>query len=218
MQPANWPTGKLLIMEVIVSTRNKNKFAEISRILSDAKIKAVSLEDFPDAPKRIKEDGETFADNACIKALKIAKSLKKLTVADDSGLEVDALNKAPGVYSARFSGAGATYESNNKKLLKQLAALPNKKQRKARFVCAVAIADAKGIVAVVEGICRGHITLEGKGSKGFGYDPVFEVPAYKKTFAQLSPEVKNQISHRAKAFAKAKKVILKYINKEKKNA
>ncbi|MBU1043446.1 MAG: RdgB/HAM1 family non-canonical purine NTP pyrophosphatase [Candidatus Omnitrophica bacterium] len=204
-------------MEVIVSTRNKNKFAEISKILADGKIKAVSLEEFPQAPKRIKEDGDTFSANASIKALKIARSTKKLTVADDSGLEVNALAGAPGVYSARFSGKGATYQTNNNKLLKVLKDLPSKKARKARFVCAVAIADADGIIAVVEGTCLGYITLEAKGAQGFGYDPLFEVAAYKKTFAQLSPKVKNKISHRAKAFSKAKKVILKYINKSKKN-
>jgi XTP/dITP diphosphohydrolase len=202
-------------MEVIVSTRNKNKFAEISRILSDAKIKAISLEEFPKAPKNIKEDGDTFSANAAIKALKIARNTKKLTVADDSGLEVNALDNAPGVYSARFSGKGATYASNNTKLLKLLEHLPNKKHRKARFVCAVAIADATGIIAIVEGTCPGYIALKEKGTKGFGYDPLFEIPAYKKTFAQLSPKLKNQISHRAKAFAKARKVILKYINKSK---
>ncbi|MFH1062795.1 MAG: RdgB/HAM1 family non-canonical purine NTP pyrophosphatase [Candidatus Omnitrophota bacterium] len=200
-------------MEVIVSTRNKNKFQEISKILSDAKIKALNLQGFPLAPKRIKEDGDTFSANACIKALKIARSTKRLTVADDSGLEVKSLAGAPGVYSARFSGQGATYQSNNTKLLKLLNHLPNKKDRKARFVCAVAIADAKGIIAVVEGICPGYIALEEKGTKGFGYDPLFEVSRYKKTFAQLSPKLKNQISHRAKAFAKAKKVVLRYINK-----
>jgi len=203
-------------VEVVVSTRNKNKFREISKILSDAKIKAVSLDKFAKAPKRIKEDGETFADNACIKALKIANSTQKLTVADDSGLEVNALDGEPGVYSARFSGPGATYQSNNRKLLKSLKNLPNKKDRKARFVCAVAIADAKGLIGVVEGVCSGYIVLEEKGAKGFGYDPLFEVSSYKKTFAELNPKIKNRISHRAKAFEKAKKIILKHINKEKK--
>lgn len=200
-------------MEVIVSTRNKNKFKEICKILSNSKIKALSLDKFPKAPKNIKEDGVTFADNAAIKALKIAKITKRLTVADDSGLEVNALDGAPGVYSARFSGRGATYESNNNKLLKSLKELSNKKDRKARFVCSVAIADASGIIAIVQGTCQGYITKELKGSKGFGYDPLFEVVGYKKTFAELTPKLKNQISHRAKAFAKAKREILKYINK-----
>ncbi len=204
-------------MEVIVSTRNINKFKEISKILSDAKIKAVSLDKFPKAPKKIKEDGETFEDNACIKALKIANSTQKLTVADDSGLEVMAIDGAPGVYSARFSGRGATYDSNNNKLLKDIKHLKYKKDRKARFVCAVAIADASGIIAIVKGICNGYITQQLKGSKGFGYDPLFEVSGYKKTFAELNPKLKNQISHRAKAFAKAKKVILKHISKTQNN-
>jgi XTP/dITP diphosphohydrolase len=204
-------------MEVIVSTRNKNKFKEISKILSDSKIKAVSLDKFPKAPKNIKEDGKTFADNACIKAVKIAKITKKLTVADDSGLEVKALKGAPGVYSARFSGPKATYESNNAKLLRLLKGLPDKKDRRARFACVVAVADENGVVAVVEGSCSGFITQELKGDKGFGYDPLFEVPGHKKTFAELDPKIKNSISHRAKAFAKAKKVILKYINKDQKS-
>ncbi len=201
-----------MIMEIIVSTRNEHKFKEIRKILKDSKIKALSLKDFPGAPE-VKEDGRTFADNACKKALKIAQITKRLTVADDSGLEVYALDNAPGVYSARFSGKGATYESNNKKLLRLLKDVP-KSERKARFVCCVAVADAKGIVGVVEGICRGTITCEEKGKKGFGYDPLFLCNGYNKTFAQLSPSVKNKISHRAKAFAKAKKIILKYIEKK----
>lgn len=200
-------------MDIIVSTRNENKFNEISKILSDAKINAISLEKFPRAPKKIKEDGDTFADNACIKALKIAGSTKRLTVADDSGLEVYALNNAPGVYSARFSGKGATYETNNKKLLELLNGVP-KTKRKARFVCCVAVADKEGIIGVVKGICQGTIAFSEKGKKGFGYDPLFICNEYNKTFAQLSPVIKNQISHRAKAFAKAKKIILRYIDKK----
>lgn len=202
-------------MEVVVSTRNKNKFAEIKKILSDSKIKALSLDVFPKAPKKIKEDGATFADNACKKALKIAGNTKRLTVADDSGLEVSALDNAPGIYSARFSGPGATYESNNKKLLRLLKDIPGSK-RKARFVCCVALADAKGIVGVVQGTCRGTIAPAEKGEKGFGYDPLFICDEYNKTFAQLNSAKKNKISHRAKAFAKAKKIILKYIEKEEK--
>ncbi|MBU4305631.1 MAG: XTP/dITP diphosphatase [Candidatus Omnitrophica bacterium] len=196
-------------MEVVVSTRNKNKFKEIVSILKDAKIKAVSLDAFSSIPE-VKEDGKTFADNAAKKALKIAGITKRLTVADDSGLEVAALGGAPGVYSARFSGKAATYESNNEKLLRMLNGVAMKKRR-ARFVCCVAIADARGIVDIVEADYRGYIAQERKGKNGFGYDPVFFCPRLKKTFAQLTPGMKNKLSHRARAFLKAKKSILKYI-------
>lgn len=198
-------------MEVVISTRNREKLNEIKRILNSAKIEAIGIEQFKNIPKVV-EDGSTFADNAAKKALKIAKITKRLTLADDSGLEVEALNGAPGVYSARFSGKGADYRSNNRKLLMMLKGVPFRK-RKARFVCSVAIADAKGIIAVVEGICRGVITTEEKGKKGFGYDPLFICNGYKKTFAELTPSLKNRISHRGKAFAKAKQIILKYIKK-----
>jgi len=201
-------------MDIIVSTRNEHKFKEISKILKDSKIKALSLKDFPGTPQ-VKEDGKTFSDNAGKKALKIARITKRLTVADDSGLEVYALDNAPGVYSARFSGRGATYESNNRKLLRLLKDVPRSK-RKARFVCCVAIADAKGIIGVVEGVCRGTIASVEKGKKGFGYDPLFICNGSNKTFAELNPAIKNKISHRAKAFAKAKKIILKYIEKKEK--
>lgn len=199
-------------MEVVVSTRNEHKFSEISKILKNSKIKALSLKDFAGTPK-VKEDGKTFSDNACKKALNIARVTKRLTLADDSGLEVYALDNAPGVYSARFSGRGATYELNNKKLLRLLKNV-SKSKRKARFVCCVAVADAKGIIGVVEGVCRGAIAFEAKGKRGFGYDPLFVCNEYNKTFAQLNPAIKNKISHRAKAFAKAKKIILKYIEKK----
>ena len=201
-------------MEVIVSTRNEHKFKEISKILKNSKIKALSLKDFPGIPE-VKEDGKTFSDNARKKALKIARITKRLTVADDSGLEVYALNNAPGVYSARFSGRGASYESNNRKLLRLLKDVP-KFKRKARFVCCVAVADAKGIIDIVEGDCRGTIARIEKGKKGFGYDPLFICNDYNKTFAQLNSAIKNKISHRAKAFAKAKKIILKHIEKREK--
>ncbi|MCP4649111.1 MAG: XTP/dITP diphosphatase [PVC group bacterium] len=196
-------------MEVVVSTRNKDKFREISEILEDSSIKTVSLEDFPDAPM-VEEDGDTFADNAAKKALVLARFTKRFTVADDSGLEVDYLNGAPGVYSARFSGVGATYQSNNEKLLQSLEGV-SEEQRKARFVCCVAIADEHGIVGIVEGESRGIIDTQQRGDNGFGYDPLFISFDYNRTFAELDPSEKNKISHRAKAFAKAKDVILKYI-------
>jgi len=199
-------------MEVIVSTRNRNKFKEISKILKDSKIKAISLDHFPRAP-RVKEDGKTLEENAAKKALRIAHFTKRLTVADDSGLMVDALNGAPGIYSARFAGNGATYKTNNEKLLKVLNGLPLKK-RKARFICCVAVADEDGIVDIVKGIYPGVIAKQLKGRNGFGYDPLFISSRLGKTFAQLEPSVKNRISHRARAFAKAKKVILNYIKQK----
>ncbi len=196
-------------MEVVVATRNKDKFKEISKILKNSRIKTISLDCYPGAPL-VKEDGKSFCLNASKKALKIAGFTKRLTVADDSGLEVAALAGKPGLYSARFAGQKATYEMNNKKLLKCLESIPLKK-RKARFICCVAIADAKGIVDVVEGVYRGYIGTQAKGKNGFGYDPLFVCPRFKRTYAQISPLLKNKISHRAKAFTKAKKVILKYI-------
>jgi XTP/dITP diphosphohydrolase len=196
-------------MEIVVSTRNKNKFREISAMLKSSSLTALNLDNFSGIPE-VEEDGATFRDNACKKALTVARLTMRLTVADDSGLAVDALDGAPGVYSARFSGKQATYASNNAKLLKLLRDVPRKK-RTARFICCVAVADAGGIVAVVEGVYRGIITEEEKGRNGFGYDPVFYSPALKKTFAQLSQAHKNRISHRAKAFKKAKTVLTRYL-------
>lgn len=201
-------------MEIVVSTRNKDKFREISRILKDHRISPLSLENFPRAPKNIKEDGKTFSENACKKALKVAYSTKYLTVADDSGLEVEFLNGAPGIFSARFAGKDATYNSNNEKLLKLLKDVPDAKRR-AKFICCVAIADKDGIVDIVEGKYSGCIGLKAKGTRGFGYDPIFYCPRLGKTFAQLNPDLKNKVSHRAKAFAKAKKVIINYIKGKK---
>lgn len=201
-------------MEVVVATRNKDKFKEISEILKNSKIKNISLNCFPEAPE-VEEDGKTFKENAIKKAVVIARFTKRLTVADDSGLEVEALDGAPGVYSARFAGEKARYQDNNEKLLKLLKDIPLKK-RKAKFVCCVAIADAKSIIGVVEGVCRGFIGEKPKGKNGFGYDPIFVVSKRNKTFAELSPEVKNKISHRSKAFAKAKKIIIRYIEEQNK--
>ena len=129
-------------MDVVVSTRNKDKFKEISQILEDVNIETISLDEFTDIPE-VEEDGNTFADNAIKKAVTIARLTKRLTVADDSGLEVFALEQAPGVYSARYSGEGATYQSNNNKLLEELKNIPTEK-RAARFVCRVAILDQNG--------------------------------------------------------------------------
>ncbi len=195
-------------MQVVISTRNKNKLQEISRILGTEGIETVGVEMFPGAPE-IEEDGRTFAENAAKKALTIARFTKRLTLADDSGLEVEALAGAPGVYSARYSGENATYETNNQKLLAELAGLPPER-RTARFICSVAVADPGGVIGIVEGEYPGRIIEEPRGSNGFGYDPVFFSPEYGKTLAEMDPKVKNRISHRARAFQKAKELVRKY--------
>ena len=185
-------------MKLVLATRNKGKIAEIKEILADFQaIELLSLADFPDLPK-IEETGTTFEENAILKAKTIAKLTGYLTLADDSGLTVEYLNGAPGVYSARYAGENATDAENNAKLLKALAGVPWEK-REAAFVCVIALCWPQGECYTCEGRCEGIIALEPKGNYGFGYDPLFYVPAYGKTMAELEPEIKNQISHRAMA-------------------
>lgn len=191
--------------EIVISSRNKEKKREVKALLKDLRVKVLDLNDFPGAP-RVEEKGKTFEENAASKALKIAKYTKRLTIADDSGLEVEALDGRPGVYSARFAGNNADYDANNRKLLRLLKGFSESK-RKAKFICAVAIADKDGLVGVVRGECGGRITFEPKGRNGFGYDPVFFSPRHNKTFAQLSPGEKNAASHRGRALRKARKII-----------
>ena len=197
-------------MELVVATRNKDKLREIKAILKGLPVDVFSLDSFKGVPDVI-EDGKTLEDNAVKKAVQISRFLKKLAVADDSGLEVEYLNGDPGVYSARFSGKGATYKSNNEKLLRLLKGVPFAK-RKACFKCVIAVADKGKVVGTAEGICNGKICFEPKGGNGFGYDPVFISDGCKKTFAEMRPAWKNKISHRSKALAKAKKIIAKYLS------
>jgi XTP/dITP diphosphohydrolase len=198
-------------MELIVATKNKKKFKEIRAILKGFGLKISSLEDYAALPKII-ENGKTFKENAVKKAVKIAKATGKLVMGEDSGLCVNVLGGAPGVYSARFSGKGKSDAKNNLKLLKLLKELPLKK-RKAYYACAVALADKDGLIGVVEGRCGGFIGFELKGNSGFGYDPLFLIPKYKKTFAQLGEKIKHTMSHRYHALKQAKTVIKKYIEK-----
>ncbi len=144
------------------------------------------------------------------KAAKIARVTEKLTLGEDSGLCVDVLGKRPGVYSSRFAGKNKNDAGNNAKVLKLLKGVPFNK-RKAHYVCAVALADKDGLLNVVEGKCNGFIGFDLKGKYGFGYDPLFVIPKYKKTFAQLGPRIKHRMSHRFRALEKAKKIIQKYI-------
>ncbi len=198
-------------MELVVATKNKKKLEEIKEILKDPHLKIFSLADYPKTP-RIIENGRTFRENAIKKAVKIARFTKKLTLGEDSGLCVDALKGKPGVYSSRFSGKDKSDLKNNLKLLKLLEGLPAGK-RKAHYFCAVALADKDGLVGVTEGKCSGFIGFEFKGHFGFGYDPLFVIPEYKKTFAQLGPRIKHKMSHRFRALKKAKAILATYLEK-----
>ncbi|MDD4980777.1 MAG: RdgB/HAM1 family non-canonical purine NTP pyrophosphatase [Candidatus Omnitrophica bacterium] len=191
--------------ELVVATKNKKKLEEIREILKPLRLKISSLADYP-KPPRIIENGKTFRENAIKKAVRIARFTRKMTLGEDSGLCVDILGGKPGVYSSRFSGKGKSDRQNNSKLLKLLGGLPVKK-RKAHYCCAVALADKDGLVGVTEGKCSGFIGFTGKGHFGFGYDPLFVIPKYQKTFAQLGPAVKHKMSHRFRALRKTKPII-----------
>lgn len=190
---------------IVLATRNQNKIKEIKALLGNGDFEISSLLDFPDIPQ-IGERGATFSDNAITKAREVAKRTGIISMADDSGLEVYALDGKPGVRSARFSGEKVNYDSNNQKLLKLMSNLPREK-RGACFRCVIAIAWPDGRIQTVEGRCEGEIAFEPRGTNGFGYDPVFIDPASGKTFAELTPQEKNRISHRAKALSKAQKVL-----------
>ncbi len=197
------------MQELIVATKNEGKLREIKDLLKDFNLKITSLRDYPDIPS-IEEDGKTFVQNALKKAATVALYTKKLTLGEDSGLEVKALKNKPGIYSSRFSGEGATDQKNNLKLLKELRGVPLKK-RQARYRSYAALVNGQGIISVVSGSCSGLITLRSKGKNGFGYDPLFLIPRYQKTFGELDLSIKSQISHRAKALAKIKKALQDYL-------
>ena len=194
--------------EIVIATRNKKKLGEIREILKGLKLKFLSLEDFPGAPY-IKEDGKTFLENASKKALKIARFTKKLALGEDSGLCIDALGGAPGIYSSRFAGRDKSDLKNNLKVLGLLQGIPLKK-RAAHYISAIALADKNGLVGLAGGKCGGLIGFEMKGTYGFGYDPLFIIPKYKKTFAEAGPAVKHKISHRYRALKKTLPIVRKY--------
>lgn len=196
-------------MRIITATRNQGKIKELSNILGDIGIDIVSLEQLG-IDKEVVEDGETFEDNAIKKALEICELCDEPVLADDSGLEVDYLDGQPGVYSARFSGEDATPAKNNEKLLKLLKDVP-KEKRTARFVCVTAVAFPNGRIITSRGECEGIIIDELKGEGGFGYDPLFYYPQLNKTFAQLSKEEKNKVSHRGRALEKLKEELKKVL-------
>jgi XTP/dITP diphosphohydrolase len=196
-------------MKLVVATKNKKKLSEIKEILKKEKLTLLSLDAYKNSPKVI-ENGKTFKENAIKKALKLARFTGEFCLGEDSGLCVDALNGEPGIYSARFAGKDKSDKENNLKLLRLLKNVSGAR-RKARYVCAVALAHRNGLVGVVEGSCVGQIALETKGSAGFGYDPLFYIPKHKKTFAQLGEKIKHKMSHRYFALKKAKQIIEKYI-------
>ena len=182
---------------IVLATRNKNKVREMQRILADFPVKITSLADYGPIPEVI-EDGETFDDNAYKKASHTARVLGLPALADDSGLVVDALGGAPGVYSARYAGEEATDSDNCDKLLSEMA---DKDDRKARFECVLSLATPTGPALTYEGRCVGQITRERAGESGFGYDPVFFYPPLDKTFAEIDMDEKNKVSHRGLALA-----------------
>ncbi len=186
-------------MEIVIATKNEGKIKEIIPYFGGFDIKWLTFKDFKDFPDVV-EDGKTFEENAILKASQIAKHTSCAALADDSGLEVDFLNKKPGVFSSRYSGLGATDASNRKKLLNEMTKALLAEERTARFICSMVLwHPVKGLIAKGRGICEGHIGFEEKGSGGFGYDRLFIPQGLKRTMAQLNEEQKNARSHRGKA-------------------
>ena len=191
---------------IIFATSNEGKMKEIRLIMQDSGYEVVSLKE-AGISADIEENGATFEENAVIKASAIAKLTGELAMADDSGLEVDYMDKAPGIYSARFLGEDTSYDIKNNYILNQLKDVPVP-QRSARFVCAIALARPDGTSVTKRATIEGYIGFEIRGENGFGYDPIFMVPEYDKTTAELSIEEKNKISHRAKALMAMKEELL----------
>ncbi|WP_338470438.1 XTP/dITP diphosphatase [Niallia sp. XMNu-256] len=185
---------------VIIATKNAGKAKDFQKILGPYGVEVKTLLDFP-AIDDVEETGETFEENAILKAEAICKKFNEVVIADDSGVVIDALDGRPGVYSARYAGEDKNDEANNDKVLKEMAEVPEK-DRGARFYCAIAVAQPGKPTIIVNGTCEGVILFERRGTNGFGYDPIFYVSSMEKSMAELTPEEKNQISHRAVAMKK----------------
>ncbi len=196
-------------MELFLATRNEGKIREIREFLKGCEASLTSLRDYADVPQVV-ENGRSYRDNALKKGRFFARWTGKLTLADDSGLEVDYLKGKPGVFSARYAGDDANDRDNNRRLIRELEGIPWTK-RGAVFRCVMALVAPWGDEEVVEGACRGRIGLEEKGKRGFGYDPIFVIPRYGKTVAELNITEKNRLSHRGKALRKLKKVLRRYV-------
>lgn len=192
-------------MKIVLATANRDKVREMRHALDGMAIEILTRDDFPGVPETI-EDGLTLASNALKKGRELCAATGLPAVADDTGLEVDALDGEPGVYSSRFAGPGATYADNVNLLLRKMEGVP-KRLRGARFRCVIALVEPMGAEIMVEGVCEGRILTETRGDGGFGYDPIFLVPAYEKTFAEMSVAEKDGISHRGRAMARMRRVL-----------
>ncbi|MHC4267604.1 MAG: XTP/dITP diphosphatase [Planctomycetota bacterium] len=199
----------LKVNRIVIGTYNRKKKEEISDILKGEPFTFLDLEDFENPPDVI-EDGVTFEENAAKKAIELARYCRMYVVADDSGLEVDALDKRPGVLSSRYCGVDASDSEKYLKILDELKGVPSEK-RTARFRCAVALASPEKLQFVVEASCEGFINTEPCGKNGFGYDPIFYIPEYRQTMAELGADVKNRISHRALAMRLFKERLKEFV-------
>ena len=206
-------------IELVLGTRNRKKGLEMIALLRPPwepspqldRLQIGTLDEHPEVPDVV-EDGATFAANARKKASETARALGRWVLADDSGLAVDALAGAPGVFSARYAGVHGDDEANNRKVLAALSEVPEA-ERGAAFVCALALADASGTIRCESaGACRGRIIHEARGKNGFGYDPLFLIPEYHQTFGELSALVKHQLSHRSRAFARLRPMVIRLIS------
>ena len=198
---------------IVFATGNENKMKEIRMIMTDLGMEIISMKE-AGVNLNIVEDGMSFEENAEIKARAVSRVLTNdIILADDSGLEIDYLDKAPGIYSARFAGEDTSYDIKNRILLDRMEGVPDD-QRSARFVCAVAAMFPDGAVSVVRETIEGQVAAEAEGENGFGYDPIFYVPKYGCTTAQMTPEQKNEVSHRGKALRAMKKLLEKKFGEE----
>lgn len=195
---------------IVFATGNKGKIKEIQMILADLGVEVITMKE-AGIEIDIVEDGKTYEENAMIKARAVAKYTDVIVMADDSGLEIDYLNNEPGIYSARYMGEETSYRIKNANLIERLNGVPDE-QRTARFVCAIAAVLPDGRELTTRGIIEGRIGYEEKGTNGFGYDPIFYVPRFGKTTAELSEEEKNQVSHRGNALMLMKEELKKYAN------
>ena len=192
--------------KIIFATGNEGKIKEIKMIFEDTQWEVLSMKDVG-IQVDVEENGNSFEENAIIKAKAIAKYCKEIVLADDSGLVIDALNGEPGIYSARYMGEDTSYVIKNENILDRMKDFKDEK-RSARFVCAVAAAFPDGQVITTQGVMEGEIAQCSSGENGFGYDPIFYLPQYQSTSAELDPKTKNQISHRGKALEEMKKILV----------